>query len=45
MDIFIWLFFNMNAYCVFSLETPHRGDSNEYTVYHFQYTFFGFSLT
>ena len=24
-------FFNMKAYCVFSLELPHRGDSNEYT--------------
>ena len=26
-------FFNMNVYCVFSLESPHRGDSNEYTKY------------
>ena len=26
----------MNVCCVFSLESPHRGDSNEYT----QYTFF-----
>ena len=23
--------------CVFSLESPHRGDSNEDTTYHFQY--------
>ena len=23
--------FNMNVFCVFSLELPHRGDSNEYT--------------
>ena len=26
----------MKVYCMFSLESPHRGDSNEYT----QYTFF-----
>ena len=32
MDI-ISIFFNMNIYCVFSLESPHRGDSNEYTQY------------
>ena len=25
------IFFNMKACCVFSLESPHRGDSNEYT--------------
>ena len=25
------IFFNMKVYCVFSLESPHRGDSNEYT--------------
>ena len=24
-------FFNLKVYCVFSLESPHRGDSNEYT--------------
>ena len=24
-------FFNMKVYYVFSLESPHRGDSNEYT--------------
>ena len=29
MDIFSILF-NMKLYCVFSLESPHRGDSNEY---------------
>ena len=27
------IFFNMMVYCVFSLESPHRGDSNEYTQY------------
>ena len=26
-------FFNMKVCCVFSLESPHRGDSNEYTLY------------
>ena len=32
------IFFNMNVCCVFSLESPHRGDSNEYTQYTiFQY--------
>ena len=25
------IFFNMKVYCVFSLESPQRGDSNEYT--------------
>ena len=29
MDIFL-IFFNMKVYCVFSLVSPHRGDSNEY---------------
>ena len=29
-DIF-FIFFNMKVCCVFSLESPHRGDSNEYT--------------
>ena len=23
----------MKVYCVFSIESPHRGDSNEYTQY------------
>ena len=32
MDIFL-IFFNMKVYCVFSLESPHRGDSNENTQY------------
>ena len=32
MDIFS-VFFNMKVCCVFSLESPHRGDSNEYTQY------------
>ena len=27
------IFFTMKVYCVFSLESPHRGDSNEYTKY------------
>ena len=30
MDI-ISIFFTMKVCCVFSLESPHRGDSNEYT--------------
>ena len=32
MDIFL-IFFNMKVCCVFSLESPHRGDSNECTQY------------
>ena len=35
MDIFS-IFFNMKVYCVFSLESPHRGDSNvnlQYTIF------------
>ena len=39
MDIFS-IFFNMNVCYVFSLESPRRGDCNEYTrhtIYHFQY--------
>ena len=32
MDIFL-IFFNMKVNCMFSLESPHRGDSNEYTQY------------
>ena len=27
------IFFNMKVCCVFSLELPHLGDSNEYTQY------------
>ena len=27
------IFFNMKVYCVFSLESPQRGDSNEYIEY------------
>ena len=27
------IFFNMKVCCVFSLELPYRGDSNEYTLY------------
>ena len=33
----IWIsfriFFNMKVCCVFSSESPHQGDSNEYTQY------------
>ena len=29
-DVFS-IFFNMKVFCVFSLESPHRGDSNENT--------------
>ena len=32
MDIFS-IFFNMKVCCMFSLESPHRGDSYEYTQY------------
>ena len=32
MNIFSILF-NMKVCCVFLLESPHRGDSNEYTQY------------
>ena len=32
MDIF-FICFNMKVYCVFSLESSHRGDSNVYTQY------------
>ena len=31
-DIFS-IFLNINVCCVFALESPHRGDSNEYTQY------------
>ena len=27
------IFFHMKVYCVLSLESPHRGDSNENTQY------------
>ena len=27
------IFYNMKIYCVFSLKSPHRCDSNEYTQY------------
>ena len=30
MDIFS-IFFHIRVCCVFSLESPYRGDSNEYT--------------
>ena len=33
----MWIYFrfccNMKVYCVFSLESPHGGDSHEYTQY------------
>ena len=32
MDIFS-IFFNIKVCCVFSLESPHRGDFNGYTQY------------
>ena len=32
MDIFS-IYFSMKVCCVFSLESPHRGDSNEYTQF------------
>ena len=32
MDVFL-IFFNMRICCMFSRESPHRGDSNEYTQY------------
>ena len=32
LDIFL-IFFDMKVCCMFSLESPHRGDSNEYTQY------------
>ena len=31
-DVFS-IFFNMKVYCVFSLESPQRGNSNEYPQY------------
>ena len=37
-DIFS-IFFNMKVYCVFSLESPHRGDSNKY-IHYIHYTMF-----
>ena len=33
IGIYISIFFNMTVYYVFSLESHHRGDSNEYTQY------------
>ena len=29
-DFLFSIFFDMKVCCVFSLESPHRGDSNEY---------------
>ena len=31
-DVFS-IFFKMKVYCVFSLESPHQGDSNEFTQF------------
>ena len=33
IGIFFFIFFNMRVFCVFSLESPHQGDSNEFTQY------------
>ena len=30
---FLFIYFKMSVYCVFSLELPHRCDSNENTKY------------
>ena len=40
IGIFFFIFFNMKVCCVFTLESPHRGDSNEYT----QYTIFSMNM-
>ena len=32
MDIFS-IFYNIKVCCIFLLESPHRGDSDEYTQY------------
>ena len=31
IGIIFWIFFSMKARCVFSVESPQRGDSNEFT--------------
>ena len=34
-----YIFFNMNVCCLFSLESPHRGDSNkdiQYTIFQYK---------
>ena len=34
--LLLFIFFNMKVYCLFSLESPPRGDSNNYTTkFHF----------
>ena len=33
IGIYFRFFFQVNVYCMFSLELPHRGDSNDYTYY------------
>ena len=37
---YLSVFFNMKVCCVFSLESPHRGNSNEYT----QHTIFNIKI-
>ena len=31
--VIFFIFINMRVHCVFSLESPHRGDSNMHTQY------------
>ena len=31
--VIFFIFLHMMVYCVFSLESPHRGNSNVYTQY------------
>ena len=38
--MFFFIFFNMKVCCVFSLESPHRGDSKDYK----QYTIFNLNM-
>ena len=33
MKVYISIIYNIKVCCVISLESPHRGDSNEYTQY------------
>ena len=35
IGIALFIFSNMKVCCVFSLESPHQGDSNEYTKHTF----------
>ena len=39
IGLFFSIFYNVKVHCVFSLESPHRGDSNEnaqYTIFNFK---------